>query len=122
MKRSIILICLLFCCFACNSRKTSLPVREVNLYVWSAYIPDRTLERFQKETGIHLNFTTYDSNEALLEKMESGLADYDVIVPSDYMVVILKREKFIRELDLKNIPNWKNIAKRFRNPTYDPEN
>jgi spermidine/putrescine-binding protein len=122
MKRTLFLIIAFLSCFGCNSRKSPLPVREVNLYVWSAYIPDRTLELFQKDTGINLNFSTYDSNEALLEKMESGLADYDVIVPSDYMVTILKRENLIRELDLKSIPNMRNISKRFQNPSYDPQN
>lgn len=94
--------------------------REVNLYVWSAYIPERTLKAFEQKTGIQLNFSTFDSNEALLEKLESGVAEYDVIVPSDYMVSILIREQLLQELDMRQIPNFKNIGQRFRNPSYDP--
>jgi len=110
-------------CWGCHSGTPSQPKRrEVNLYVWSAYIPDETLSRFQRETGIQLNFSTYDSNEALLEKMESGVADYDVIVPSDYMVTILKREKLLKRLDLHQISNMSNISPHFRNLSYDPDN
>lgn len=108
--------------FACGSRRDASGDRQVNLYVWSAYIPERTLQHFERETGIKLNFSTYDSNEALLEKMESEVADYDVIVPSDYMVTILKREKLLQTLDLKKIPNVQNISHRFRSPSYDPGN
>ena len=84
-------------CWGCHSGTSAHPKsRQVNLYVWSAYIPQKTLSRFEQETGIQLNFSTYDSNEALLEKMGLGVADYDVIVPSDYMVTILKREKLLK--------------------------
>lgn len=109
--------------WGCHSGSVPVkPQRQVNLYVWSVYIPDRTLKRFETETGIHLNYSTYDSNEALLEKMESGVADYDVIVPSDYMVAILKRENLLRKLDLRQLPNFKNISQRFRNLSYDRAN
>ncbi len=117
------------CCFlfllVCGCRSNSVPVqpqKQVNLYVWSAYIPERTLKRFEDETQIHLNYSTYDSNEALLEKMESGVADYDVIVPSDYMVAILKREQLLKRIDLRQVPNFKNIGAHFRNLPYDSGN
>jgi spermidine/putrescine-binding protein len=121
-----LLICsylLSFSFWGCRSGSSTVPrPREVNLYVWSVYIPDRTLKRFEQETGIHLNYSTYDSNEALLEKIESGVADYDVIVPSDYMVSILKREQLLNKIDLREVPNFKNISARFRNLSYDPGN
>ncbi len=54
--------------------------------------------------------------------MESGVAEYDVIVPSDYMVSILKRQNLLRKLELNQIPNFRNISSRFRNPSYDANN
>lgn len=94
----------------------------VNLYVWSNYIPESVLNDFQRTHGILLNFDTYDSNEALLEKLQSGLSDYDVVVPSDYMVGILRRQELLQPLDRAQIPNFANIAPRFMNPPYDPGN
>ena len=40
---------------------------------------------FEKLTGIKVNYTTFDSNESMYAKLKSGAANYDVIVPSDYM-------------------------------------
>lgn len=107
---------------SCSGKSTGPPPREVNLYVWSNYIPDRVLKDFERTTGIHLNFDTFESNEALLDKLQSGLADYDVIVPSDYMVGIMRRQKLLYELDRSRIPNARNIGQKFMNPPYDPGN
>src|SRR5262245_57479236 len=77
----------------------SKPARVVNLYTWSNYIPEKVLREFEPATGIHLNYDTYDSNEALLEKIQSGVSDYDVIVPSDYMIGILRHAGLLQPLD-----------------------
>jgi len=108
--------------FAACGGKTSQPERRFNLYIWSAYIDENTLHRFEKETGIKVRFDTYDSNEALLEKMQSGVGDYDLIVPSDYMVRILNHQELLEPLNYQKLPNFKNIAARFRNLPYDPNN
>ena len=122
MKRILILICILTS-FGCNTtRSAEKKQRQVNLYVWSAYIPEQSLRRFEQESGIRLNFSTFDSNEALLEKLQSGVADYDVVVPSDYMVGVLIRLNLLRQVDLTRVPNFQNIGARFKNLYYDPGN
>ena len=122
LKRFVPFLLLILCSLNGCSRDagTADQPRHLNLYVWSAYIPERSLQSFERKTGIRLNYSTFDSNEALLEKMESGVAEYDVIVPSDYMVSILKRQNLLRKLDLNQVPNFKNIGKQFKNPSYDP--
>jgi spermidine/putrescine-binding protein len=105
---------------ACSS--TTKAQRQLNLYIWSAYITEDTLHKFEKETGIKVRFDTYDSNEALLEKMQSGVGDYDVIVPSDYMVRILNHTNLLQTLAFQKLPNFKNIGPRFHNPPYDENN
>ena len=60
----------------------------LNVYNWGLYISDGSdesvdvLSAFEELTGIHLNYTTFDSNESLYAKMKSGGASYDVIVPA----------------------------------------
>jgi spermidine/putrescine-binding protein len=54
--------------------------------------------------------------------LKSGGADYDVIVPSDYMIAQLIEEGMLSELNYDNIPNFQLIDPRFRNLSYDPEN
>ncbi len=63
--------------------------RQVNIYIWTNYLPDAVVRDFERRTGIDVQIDTYDSNEALLAKLQSGVADYDLVVPSDYMLKIL---------------------------------
>ena len=56
-------------------------------------------------TGINVNYTTYDTNESLYAKLKSGGGDYDVIIPSDYMIGKMIAEGMLEKLDFANIPN-----------------
>jgi spermidine/putrescine-binding protein len=96
--------------------------KVLNIFIWSAYLPDEVLAKFTEKTGIKVNYDTYDSNEALLEKLQSGVADYDLVVPSDYMVKILGSEKLVQEIDHSKIANFKNYDERFLNKAFDPGN
>ena len=95
---------------------------RLNIYIWSAYLPQEVIDKFAAQTGIKVNFDLYDSNEALLEKLQSGVADYDVVVPSDYMVKILIAEKLIQPLDHGKLPNIANLDPRFLDKKFDPKN
>jgi spermidine/putrescine transport system substrate-binding protein len=100
----------------------------INVYNWGEYIAngtDGSLDinaEFTRRTGIRVNYTTFDSNEALYSKLVGGGADYDIIIPSDYMVSRLIHENMLAELDFSNIPNYQYIDDSFRNADYDPEN
>ncbi len=107
---------------ACSGKGGGKEEKQLNLYIWSAYVSDETLAKFEKDTGIRVRYDTYDSNEALLEKMQSGVADYDVIAPSDYMVRTMRHENLLEKIDLNRLPNFKNIAHKFQNMNYDPNN
>lgn len=77
---------------------------------------------FEEITGIKINYKTCATNEELYAKLKSGGADYDVIIPSDYMISRMIEEKMIQPIDFENIPNYKYISDRFRNTGYDKEN
>lgn len=96
--------------------------RTVNIYIWTNYLPQDVLEEFERRTGIDANVDTYDSNEAILDKLQSGVADYDIVVPSDYMMKILIPEGLLQELDHSKLPSRKNLDPRFLDQTYDPGN
>jgi putrescine transport system substrate-binding protein len=98
---------------------------QVNVYNWSDYIAEDELKRFEKDTGIKVNYTTYDSNEILDAKLRAGRSGYDVVVPtaSPFFVRQLSAGLY-RPLDkgkLRNLGNldpavMKSLAK------YDPGN
>ncbi len=94
----------------------------VNLYAWSEYIPQSILDGFEEETGIKVNYDAYSSNEELLAKLQAGASGYDVIIPSDYIVTIMAAQGMLEEMDLAEIPNFKNIGDEFKDPVFDPGN
>jgi len=101
---------------------------ELSVYNWGYYISDgsdgsiNVNEEFEKLTGIRIVYDNYDSNESMYAKLAGGGADYDVIIPSDYMIGRLIAEDMLAELDFSNIPNYKYIDERYKNTSYDPEN
>ena len=99
---------------------SSRPV--VNVCSWGEYIDESLITQFEEETGIRVNYQTAESNEALYSLLKSGGADYDVVVPSDYMIGRLIAEDMLEPLDYSQLPNFSLIDQRFRNLSYDPEN
>ena len=76
----------------------------------------------EKYPYINVNYSTYESNEALYSKLSGGGITVDVIIPSDYMIARLIQEDMLLPLDFDNIPNYVNVQENFKNTAYDPEN
>ena len=94
----------------------------LKVYNWGEYIAPGLLEQFEEETGIHVEYDTYNDNESLYAKVKNlGSDSYDVIVPSDYMVKKMIDEDMLAPIDYNNIPNIKNLDPAFTNLSYDPE-
>ncbi|MEI0509149.1 ABC transporter substrate-binding protein [Brachyspira intermedia] len=99
---------------------------SVNVYNWGEYISDGSdgsldvNKLFEELTGVKVNYSTFASNEEMYVKLKVGGIQYDVIIPSDYMIERLIRENLVRKLNFKNIPAHTNIAKRFKNLPFDP--
>jgi spermidine/putrescine transport system permease protein len=96
--------------------------RELNLYIWSGYIAPETVRRFEERHGVRVNLDLYDSNEALLAKVQAGNAGYDVLCPSNYIVEILLQQRLLRPLDHSALPNLVNVDPRFLDRPFDPGN
>lgn len=85
--------------------------KTLNVYNWSDYIAEDTLERFTAETGIKVNYDVYDSNEVLEAKLMAGSSGYDVVFPSISPFVARQVKSGIyMELDRNQLPNWQNIT------------
>jgi putrescine transport system substrate-binding protein len=96
----------------------------VNVYNWSDYIDPKVLEDFTKETGIKVQYDTFDANETLETKLLAGKSGYDVVVPTGYFLERQIKAGVFLKLDkskLSNLGNvWPEIAKRLS--VYDPGN
>ena len=119
----IICACISPAVFAQNKEKdySHLKGTTLNVYNWGEYISDGqegTLDvnkAFEERYGIQVNYTNYESNENMYNKLKSGGANYDVVIPSDYMIAKLVEENMLRELDYSNIPNYKYIVEKYKN-------
>lgn len=121
MKNLLKLVCLVIALgFMAGCKRDSGKV--LNLYSWSEYFPKEVLADFEKQTGIKVKETNYDSNEKMMAKLESGAAEYDLVVPSDYSVQILIADGKLMPLDRAKLPNFQNLDKKLLGLPYDKEN
>lgn len=95
---------------------------ELNIFIWSNYLPEEVVTEFEQRYGAKVNVELYDSNEALLAKLQAGGAGFDLIVPSDYMVTVLREQGLLEELDLDALTNLSNLDPQFVGLPYDPQN
>lgn len=97
--------------------------KVVYFYNWSEYIPEGLLNEFEKETGIKVIYTTYDSNEAMHAKLKlTGAKGYDLVVPSTYFVAKMRDEGLLQPIDHSKLSNFKHLDPVMLDKPYDPGN
>lgn len=96
--------------------------RELHVYIWSNYLPDDIVREFEERYDVRVYVELYESNEALLAKLQTGVTSYDIVVPSDYMVAILAKNQLLEPLDKNRLKNLDNLMPRFVGMPFDPEN
>jgi spermidine/putrescine-binding protein len=106
----------------CRAPDPHAAAGKLNIYIWTSYLPDDVVAELERRTGLEVNVDTYSSNEALLEKLQSGVADYDIVVPSDYMLRILIAQGLLHPLDHGRLTRFANLGKFFLAQDFDPGN
>jgi spermidine/putrescine transport system substrate-binding protein len=115
--RSLIAIVIFF-----SSQYIFAAENVINVYTWSEEIPPSVIAQFEKETGIKVNYSTFDSNEMMYAKLRaSKLGSYDIVEPSSYFIDRMRRQSMLEKLDKSKLPNLKNIDPDFLNSNYDPQ-
>ena len=94
---------------------------ELKVYIFFEYIPQELVDKFEAETGIDVTVDTFDSNEAMLAALKAGrLGEYDVAVPGDYMVEILRNQGLADTFAPEELPNFGNIDPQWVDVPFDP--
>jgi len=120
MIKKIINSVFFLCCFYSSVFASN---NILNVYNWSGYIPSDVLTKFTNETGIRVNYSTFDSNETLYAKLKVDKdSGYDIVVPSTYYVERMRREKMLQKIDKSKLPNFKYLNPALLNRSYDPYN
>ena len=107
-----------------GSASTAPEDKVVNVYNWSDYIDKSVIPDFEKETGIKVNYDTFDANEVLETKLLTGHTNYDVVVPSGPFLERQIKAGVYQKLDKSQIPNLANVDPEVARATaeYDPGN
>ncbi len=92
------------------------------IYNWGDYIDPALLKKFTKETGIQVQYETFDSNEAMYTKIKQGGTTYDIAVPSDYTIDKMIKEDLLVKLDKSKLKGMENIGTEFLGKSFDPKN
>lgn len=103
-----------------NAQKNNEAV--LNVFNWSEYLPEEVISKFEEKYNIKVNYTTYASNEEMLAKLMAGGSQFDIAVSTDYMVDVMRNQNLLEEINMDNIPNFKNIGDDFIGLDFDPEN
>lgn len=94
----------------------------LTIYNWGDYIDPDLLKEFEDETGIKVIYQTFDSNEAMLTKIEQGGTTFDVAIPSEYAISKMKEEDLLVPIDHSKLTNLSNIDPRFLDLSFDEGN
>ncbi len=95
---------------------------ELNLFTWEGMFPAEVLEAFTAETGITVNYSSFDSNETMLSRLQAADGgDYDLIIADDYISETVIAEGLAMPLDKALIPNLGNVNPLYQGQFFDPE-
>ncbi len=83
--------------------------KVLNIYNWPDYVPENLIADFEKETGIKVNYDTFETNEALHAKLVAGNTGYDIVVPGTVFAKPQIEAGFYQPLDKSKIPNYSNL-------------
>jgi spermidine/putrescine transport system substrate-binding protein len=100
---------------------TSARERRLNVFNWSDYVAPETIPNFEKEFGVTVNYQTYESNEEMLAKVMAGNSGWDVVFPTNYMVVPMVESNLLARLDHTKLTELDRLSEDFRRPSWDPE-
>jgi spermidine/putrescine transport system substrate-binding protein len=118
----LVLIFILFGFLMSCANATQSPVSVEIIYRdWEGVMPQSVLDDFTKETGVHVVYLPYQSQEEAVAEMKSGKI-YDVVVLESQLIPPLVADGTLSEIDYKNVSNFKNISANFRDLVYDPGN
>jgi spermidine/putrescine-binding protein len=96
--------------------------KELNLFVWTEYIPPDMQECFELVSGVKVNRDEYSANEEMYAKLSAGGTSYDLVQPTDYIVSLMIRQGLLQELDHTKLPVLKNFDPNYMNFAFDPGN
>ncbi len=85
----------------------------LNLYVWDGYYPPEILAEFEAESGARIKLSTYDSNDQMIARVKVSWSEFDVIMPSNYVIDQMRRSRLLAPMRHEEVPNVYNVMTEF---------
>lgn len=123
MKKSFVMAL----CAALTVTAAAVPVRadsdkELVLFTWENMFPQEVLDGFEKETGVKIIYSNFDTDETMLEKLSMAKGgDYDIVIADDYILENVIQEGLAEKLDKSKLSGFENINPLYQGQFYDPE-
>jgi spermidine/putrescine-binding protein len=85
--------------FVCPEPAIQMEVtsKELNLFVWTEYIPTEWKDCFEMVYGVTINHDEYSSNEEMYAKLSAGGSTYDLVLPTDYIIGLMIRQELLQK-------------------------
>lgn len=100
----------------------SIGKETLTIFNWGDYMDPQLIDKFEKEYGYHVEYETFDSNEAMFTKIKQGGTSYDLAIPSDYMIQRMRTANLLLPLDHSKVKGMDVINPKFLNLSFDPGN
>ena len=130
MKKTLVLVLALALCLSMlagcggsgsSSSGDSKSGGTLNIYTWAEMFDPDLLAAFEEKTGVKINYTNFDYDETMLEKLEAANGgDYDLVIADDYIIETVIAEGLAQKLDKSKLANWGNINPIYQGQFYDP--
>ena len=110
--------------FECPAPEFPMEVasKELNLFVWTEFIPVDMQECFELVYGVKVKRDEYSSMEKMYTRLSAGSSSYDLVQPTDYVVSLMVRQDILQELDRRKLPVLKNFDPNYLDFSFDPGN
>src|ERR671925_1715847 len=95
------------------------PDGDLVYFNWSEYLEPKLIKAFEKQYGVKVRESNFDSMQGMMAKLRSGNR-YDIIVPTAEWVDRLRKANQLLRIDVEQVPNAKNVYDYFAKPWYDP--
>lgn len=95
---------------------------SLTIYNWGDYLAPRLIQDFEEEFNLRVIYETFDSNEAMYTKVKQAGTNYDLLIPSEYMIERMIEENLLYELDYNQIDGIENLLPELLDLPFDPKN
>ena len=110
--------------FVCPEPQTQIEVtsKELNLFVWTEYIPTEWKECYELIYDVKINHDEYSSNEEMYAKLSAGGTTFDLVLPTDYIISLMISQGMLQKWDKSKLGIMDNIDSGFKDLPFDPGN